>query len=56
MIVFIAGNDAPIDDAWLRTVLDSSFHGKMPRILPLLHGEWLDTVGQLRPLAGHDMR
>ena len=53
MIVFIAGNDVLIDEAWLRTVLDSSYHSKIYRILPLLHGERLDTVGQLRYLAGH---
>ena len=55
MIVFTAVNDVPIDEAWLRTVLDSSYYGKIHRILPLLHEEWLDTVGQLRSLAGHDI-
>ena len=58
MIVFIAGNDDPIDKAWLCTVLDSSYHAQIDRILPLLdlHGEWLVTVDQLGSLAGHDIR
>ena len=61
MIVFIniAGNDDPIDAAWLCTVLDSSYRAQIDRILPraLLHGsgEWLVTVGQLRSRAGHDI-
>ena len=48
MMAFIAGNDGPIDEAWLCMVLDSSYHAQIDRILPLLHGEWLVTVGQLR--------
>ena len=55
MIVLSAGSSDPIDKAWLCTVQDSSYHAQIDRILPLLHGEWLDTVGQLRSLAGHDI-
>ena len=46
--------DRPVDAAWLRTVLQKSDHGKISRLLHLLHQEyWVDSVKDLEPLKGH---